>query len=91
MEALYGHFSSRTGWEGLQVVYITAIIAILLCAALLVAARIQRARQRREEQAHDQLRQARKVKPQTAGTTPHLTLIGKRHAPSQRTPAGSPR
>ncbi len=87
IDALHGHFSNRTGWEGLQVVYVTAIIAVVLCGILLLMGRIQRARQEREERARDQIRQARSAQfePRTRASR-SLTLIQQRQAERQ-TPA----
>ena len=95
IEALHGHFSTRTGWDGLQVVYVTAIIAVVLCAVLLLLSRIQRAKAQREERARDQRRRARTVRPEAqTQVSRNLTLIQKRQAERRaatRTPVAGPR
>ena len=95
IEALHGHFSTRSAWEGLQVVYVTAIIAVVLCAALLLLSRVQRAKAQREERARDKRRRARTARPEPqTQVSRNLTLIQRRQAERRaagRTPVAGPR
>ena len=91
IEALHGHFSTRSTWDSFQVVYATAIIAVVLCAALLLLSRIQRARAQREERARDQRRRARTARPEPqTQVSRNLTLIQKRQAERQADARTSP-
>lgn len=95
IEALHGHFSTRSTWDSLQVIYVTAIIAVVLCAVLLLLNRVQRAKAQREERARDQRRRAQTARPEAqTQVSRNLTLIQKRQAERRtttRTPVAGPR
>jgi hypothetical protein len=82
IEAVHGHFSSRTGADGLQVLYATLIVAVLLCVVLVLLNRVQQAKEQREERARDQARRARTAAFQQPGQQSLSTasLIEKRQA-----------
>lgn len=87
--ALHDHFASRTTADGLQVLYTTLIVAVLLCAVLVLLHRIQQANERRRERAREEARQARTSAaqlPRTSGGLPtasHVPPIDKRPASRQ--------
>ena len=54
--AVHKHFAGRDSGDGLQIIFVTLIGAVVLCGLLLVLSRIQQRKQRRRQAEHDQHR-----------------------------------
>ena len=54
--AVHEHFAGRDSGDGLQIVFLTVVGAVLLCGLLLLLSRIQRHKQRRRQAEQDQHR-----------------------------------
>ena len=69
----------RSMSDGMRVIYVTVILAVVLCGALLVMGRIERARQAREERARARRRQ-QMARPGLVAAEKNrgFTLIGKK-------------
>ncbi|MFQ5489073.1 MAG: hypothetical protein ACE5GE_00010 [Phycisphaerae bacterium] len=85
LDAVQGHFMQRTMSDGMQVIYVTLIIAVVLCGVLLLVGRLDRGRHAREERAREQRRQ-QMARPShlAAAKNRQFSLIGQK-PPRQRT------
>ena len=74
--AVHEHFAERSSVDGLQIVVVTLIIAVLLCGMLLLLNRIQQQKQRRQEAERSQ-----RLRELTAPRQESMTLRQKRALP----------